>query len=176
MARSSLPTEIELEFADGVYLFRMGAAHIARLQDARGYEVTLPNGATYRLPKALGTIWREHTQRLGLAWDELSAPDYNPADSLEVIRQGLIGGATGWVPDKETGEKVTVDAQRLAVLMREAAALPTHTQWALALAILRTSCLGFTAAEDDEKLGEKKPGKKRKRATTSSTSPAQSQT
>jgi hypothetical protein len=142
-------TSVNLYFADGTYLFRFRSRHIAELQEKRGFAVTWPDGSTGKRPKPLGMIWREHT-----------TGDYDPLDSEEIIRLGLIAGAGGVVNE----EPVTVTpTSALLLCQRTFDDMPQEDKWQLATAILVATCQGFIPPEadapaDGEPGGEQDPG------------------
>lgn len=148
------PAEIELEFADGEYLFRLPAKQIAELQERRGYKVTWPDGASGHRPKALGTIWREHL-----------AGEADPQDSREVIRLALIGGGKASV----NGTPREIDRTAAKLLVEDdVETWPEMEIVKFATTILIACCNGFRPPEDKDDP-PKKP--KRRAKTSSSTSP-----
>ena len=139
MTQPAPPREIDLQFGDGSYTFALPVVQLAELQRARGWAVTYPDGSTGIRPKTFGTIWREHT--LG---------DYDPLDSREIFRLGLIGGGAGFV----AGEEVKVGSLRaLELTQRYFDPLPTEEQWKFATSILVAVCQGFEPPPE-ERTGE----------------------
>lgn len=139
------PAEIELEFANGSALFKIPAKLIAQLQELRGYRVTWPDGASGHRPKALGTIFREHM-----------TGEYDPADSREIVRLGLIGGGKD-----QTSARLLIEDHFDQ--------WPEEEKWKFATAVLVACCQGFQPPPGAPP--PKKP-KRRSRKTSSSTSPA----
>ena len=93
--------EIELEFGDGLFMFRLPALYIDRLQKERGYDVTWPDGAQGKKPKPFGQIYREHM-----------TGDYDVLDSMAVIKLGLTAGKGGNV----AGASVVLDATKARMM------------------------------------------------------------
>ncbi len=167
MSRFS-PAEIELEFADGSYLFRLPCTAVAELQEACGVRVTFPDGATARRAKPLGAIWREHAAGLlhfqGKDIVDHSALNFNPSDSREVVLRALTAGGKGRVE----GEPVTLDRIGARAMIEDHFdAWPIAEQWKFATSILFACCEGYTP--EAEPPGKQKAGTK----TSSSTSPPQ---
>lgn len=163
MSQTFPPSEITLPLGPGKFLFRLRAVHIARLQQARGWKVTLPDGGTYIKPKPLGLIWRE--QMTG---------EYDPLDCREVLLQGLIGGATGSM----RGEPVVVNPITAEdLLIEHFDPIPTENQWDLARSVLVATCQGFDPPADGGGDGEgEDSGNAPGAGTDTSTSPGSSAT
>ena len=104
---TALP-EIELEFGDGLFMFRLPALYIDRLQKERGYDVTWPDGAQGKKPKPFGQIFREHM-----------TGDYDLLDSMAVIKLGLTAGKGGIV----AGASVNLDPTKARLKSEEVANL-----------------------------------------------------
>lgn len=132
--------EIELEFGDGLFLFRLPALYIDRLQKERGYDVTWPDGAVGKKPKPFGQIFREHM-----------TGDYDVLDSLAVIKLGLTAGAGGVV----AGETVKLDPTKARMEAEKvAASWPIEQIYLFASTILRACTYGYEA----KPAGDSEPG------------------
>lgn len=134
-------TWIELPFADGKYLFKLGLGQIAEIE---------------RVGDAgIGRIYaRTRGGRFGFRPEE-ALPDsgeYRWPELVEVVRQGLIGGAAGIV----NGESVTVSAPRAndlvdRYLLQAGDQRMAMTQvWALAYAILHALIEGYVPPKKGE--------------------------
>lgn len=141
---TALP-EIELEFGDGLFLFRLPALYVDRLQKERGYDVTWPDGAQGKKPKPFGQIFREHM-----------TGDYDLLDSMAVIKLGLTAGKGGMV----AGERKDLDPTKARMLAEEVANLwPAEQIYLFAATILRACTYGYTPTmrEDSEPGNETPP-------------------
>ena len=159
MSESFSACEIELEFGDGQYLFRLPLPQIARLQEVCGAGLGAIVG---RVMRGRYTLQGEH---IGLKEEA----DWHVKDLVETIRQGLLGGGRGIVDGAEV--KVgPVEANRLIeayVLTR-----PLGEAWTLAAVILGV-CIDGYQAPDEEGAKAKAPSKKAKAPKTgASTTPA----
>lgn len=144
-ARRYPPAQVELEFGNGFYLFRLPLRLVAALQEARGARVTWPDGAVGRKPKPLGQIWREH----------VATGEYDPLDSVEIIRLGLIGGGLGRT---YTGEEVKVTELVARGMVEDILEpMPREELWGIATAILVAVCQGFVS-DEEPKPGEGEAG------------------
>lgn len=134
-------TWIELPFADGKYIFKLGLAQIAEVE---------------RVGDAgIGRIYaRTRAGRFGFEPGE-ALPDngeYRWLELVEIVRQGLIGGGAGFV----NGAEVVVHAPRAndlvdRYLLRANDERLAMTQvWALAYAILHALIEGYTPPKKDE--------------------------
>ena len=133
--------QIELEFGDGLFLFRMPPLYIDRLQKERGYDVTWPDGATGKKPKPFGQIFREHM-----------TGDYDVGDCDAVIKLALTAGGSGVV----AGETVKLDPTK-ARMMCETVTLtwPIEQRYLFAATILRACTYGYTPTNA---TGDSEPG------------------
>ncbi len=137
--------EIELEFGDGLFLFRLPALYVDRLQKERGYDVTWPDGAQGKKPKPFGQIFREHM-----------TGDYDLLDSMAVIKLGLTAGKGGMV----AGARKDLDPTKARMLAEEVANLwPAEQIYLFAATILRACTYGYTPTmrEDSEPGNETPP-------------------
>ncbi|WP_426163106.1 gene transfer agent family protein [Sandarakinorhabdus sp. DWP1-3-1] len=125
-------TEITLAFGDGEYLFRLGLAQIAEIQTKTGTGI----GALYaRLLKGRYVLGD------GRSVGNAAEAEFYLADIIEVLRQGLIGGAVGVVD----GAAVTVTpimAQRL-VATYGPPARPVAEAWTVAVAVTSALIEGY---------------------------------
>ena len=132
--------EIELEFGDGLFMFRLPALYIDRLQKERGYDVTWPDGATGKKPKPFGQIFREHM-----------TGDYDVLDSLAVVKLGLTAGGGGVV----AGATVKLDPTKARIMSEDVAkSWPVEQIYLFAATILRACTYGYEAPN----AGDSEPG------------------
>ena len=133
--------EIELEFGDGQFMFRLPALFIDQLQRKRGTEVTYPDGSTGKRPKPFGQIFREHL-----------TGDYDPLDSIEIIKLGLTAGKGGVI----AGEEIKLSPTEARIMCENVTATWPVEQWYLfAATILRACTYGYTPKN---KEGDSEPG------------------
>lgn len=129
-----MQTWIELPFADGKYLFKLGLAQISELER--------------KCDAGIGRIFaRTRTGRYGFKPGEALPDDgqYRWPELVEIIRQGLIGGASGIVDGKD----VVVSAVRANELIESYLLSPTDRRlamtdvWALAYTVLSALIEGY---------------------------------
>lgn len=123
-------TALELEFADGTYLFDLKLPQLAELQEKCASGVLAIYGRLLRGRYVLGDA-------------TIGAPAEGEArveDMFETIRLALIGGGRGLVDGKE----VTVSALTAKTLVeRYCHAAPLRESWTLAAAILGARFEGY---------------------------------
>lgn len=127
-------TWIELPFANGKYVFKLGVGQIAELET--------------KCDAGIGRIYaRTRAGRYGFEPGEAlpEQGDYRWPELVEIIRQGLIGGGTGMVD----GVAVTVHAPRANELVDRYLLQATDQRmalthvWALAYAVLHALIEGY---------------------------------
>lgn len=156
-----MQTWIDLPFANGRYLFKLGLAQIAEIERA--------------CDAGIGRIYaRTRAGRYGFAAGE-ALPDngeYRWPELVEIIRQGLIGGGQGIVDGLDVPVS-TVRANDLvsAYLLNATDQRMVMTDiWALAYTILHALIEGYTPPKKDE------PGESPAPLTTGSTTRRRSRT
>jgi hypothetical protein len=179
MTRPATPAaEIELEFADGTYLFRLNLPQIAELQTTCGVKASHPTYGEVTIPAAIAEIqarvlrgrYRMRDGDVPFGVNEEAV--FRIHDITETIRLALIGGGGGVV----NGEAVKVDAIRAKDLVAAYVLppVPLKVGWTLAAAILGTLIEGFTPPSK-EAAAEPKKARTRTRTRTrtraSSTTP-----
>ncbi len=120
-------SEVELEFGDGRYLFRLNLPQLAELQTKCG--------------AGLGAIFKR-----------VSAGDWQTSDLRETIRLALCGGGKGMV----AGAQIDVSpvlASRLVETYVDAR--PWAEAWEHAVVILSASVLGYTPPASAAKAQKK---------------------
>lgn len=128
--RFLMANSIELDFADGAYLFALPLERIDELQRKTGSGI---GGLFARVVKGANRIGDDVVLAPGSA-------EFYALDLIETIRQGLIGGGRGVVDGKEL-TVTPVLAQRLVanyVLNR-----PLAEAWELAVSILGAVIVGY---------------------------------
>lgn len=174
MTRPATPAaEIELEFADGTYLFRLNLPQMAELQTKCGVKAFHPTYGEVTIPAAIAEIQarvlrgryllKEGGTPIGL--NEEAA--FRVHDITETIRLALIGGGKGMV----NGEEVKVDALKAKQLVEDYVLppVPLKAGWTVAAAILGVLLEGFTPPR---KEAAAEPKKARTPTRASSTTPA----
>lgn len=160
-----MDNRIELEFADGIYLFALPLAQIGELQRKTDCGI----GALYSRTLK-GAFANPLTNEINLS---PVGAEFYAADLIETIRQGLIGGGKGTVNGEEV--KVTpVIANKLidGYVLNQ----PLMDAWKHAAAILGACIVGYDPPKKelpaDERAASAKPKRKRKgRAGSTSTEP-----
>lgn len=151
-------TAIELEFADGQYLFDLKLPQLAELQEKRKVGVLAIYG------RVLKGRYIFEGQSIALA----NEGEAYAEDLFETIRLGLIGGGRGLVD----GQEVQVSALTAKSLVeRYCHAAPLRESWALAAAILGARIEGYDPPKKDEPAkapATTKPGKSRSTSRKSS--------
>lgn len=125
-------TEIEMDFADGAYLFALRLPQLAELQEKRGCGIF----------KLYGRVLRG---RYVFEGEIVGLPHEGEAyaeDLYEVIRLALIGGAKGLVDGREVA--VSAVTARHLVERYVHPPVPLREGWAVAAAILSALVEGYT--------------------------------
>lgn len=145
-------TGLELEFADGTYLFDLKLPQLAELQEKADCGIFKIYGRVMKGRYLIGEIVVAPPAE-GEAFD---------TDLFETIRLGLIGGGRGLVGGKE----VQVNALTAKSLVeRYCHAAPLKDSWALAAAILGARIEGYTPPKKAEPA-EQPAVKPQKRSTS----------
>lgn len=147
-----MQTHIDLEFADGTYRFALGLAQIHELQ--------------VKCKIGIGGLYARVLQGRIADNVEVGHPGfaaYHVDDLIEPVRQGLIGGAMGWVD----GQEVKVSALRANDLVtRYLLPLPLSQQWNMSAAILYAKIEGYTPPKPKPVRKKKAPVKGEANGTT----------
>lgn len=150
---------IELEFADGQYLFALPLPQIAELQ--RKTDVGI-GGLFGRITK--GCFVHPGTGEVHI---DAKLGEFYALDIIETVRHGLIGGGKGTV----NGEEVKVTPQ-LANKLVDTYVLsqPLKPSWEIAVSILGAVIVGYDppkkASPAEERAPRKRAGKKAGSTTT----------
>lgn len=155
-------TALELEFADGSYLFDLKLPQLAELQEKRDCGIF----------KLYGRVLKGRYLFDGVAIADTMAGEAHAEDLFETIRLGLIGGGKGLVDGKEV-DVTALTAKSL--VERYCHAAPLKESWAVAAAILAAKIEGYTPKKDEPaeepapetKQPRKKSTSKRSSATAS---------
>lgn len=143
----SILAQIELEFGDGLYRFRLPPVHVDKIQKARGWRVTFPDGSEGFRPKPIGMIMRE-----------IMSGDFDLNDCIAIIQEGLIAGRGGVV----AGEDVEMSPTKARMMVEDVVATwPIDEIHVNASAIIRGCWFGV------ETEGDKEPGKETATADSS---------
>jgi hypothetical protein len=145
-------TPIELEFADGAYLFDLKLPQLAELQEKLGAGVFAIYGRVMKGRYLIGDLIVAPPTE-GEAFDR---------DLFETIRLGLIGGGRGVVNEQE----IEVSALTAKTLVeRYCHPAPLKNSWAIAAAILAARVEGYDPPKKDEPAPA--PARRRTRKSTS---------
>lgn len=131
-----MSTSIELEFADGSYVFALPLAQISELQRKANIGI---GGLFARVLKGCSRMGGDIVLSPGQA-------EFYALDLIETIRHGLIGGAGGIV----NGEDVKMTPQ-LANRLVDTYVLtrPLSDSWSMAASILGACIVGFEDKKKD---------------------------
>jgi hypothetical protein len=121
---------LQVEFADGVYNFKLTLHGIKEIQDKCGC--------------GIGAVWKRlHASRLNFMGEDHGLPqeaEWRIEDILEPIRQGLIGGGEGEVD----GEPVKVNSiQANKLIERYVMDQPLQSSWSLAYMLVAGLIEGY---------------------------------
>lgn len=131
-----MPSNIDIEFADGLYTFALPLPQIDELQRKCGIGI---GGLFARVLKGYHRVGDEVVQVPDQA-------EFYAMDLVETIRQGLIGGNHATVDGKE----ITVSpalANRL--IENYVMARPLSKSWSLAASILAACIIGYDPPKKD---------------------------
>ena len=141
---------IQLEFADGVYNFRLTLQGINEIQN--------------RCNAGIGEVWsRLYASRLNFMGEDAGIPSnlqtgenarFRVEDLIEPIRQGLIGGGSGEV-DGQTVKVSALQANRL--IDNYVVAEPLQDAWSLSYAIVASCIEGYDVPDKKKDLKDEAP-------------------
>jgi hypothetical protein len=154
-----ITTALELQFADGEYLFDLKLPQLAELQQKRG--------AVFEV---YGRVLQGRYLFEGVPIADTSGGKAHAEDLFETIRLGLIGGGRGLV----NGEEVEVSALTAKTLVeRYCHPAPLKESWAVAAAILAARVEGYEPkkAEPAAAPAARKPRRKLTSKRSSATAP-----
>lgn len=153
-----ITTALELDFADGAYLFDLKLPQMAELQEKRG--------AIFAL---YGRVLKGRFLIDGVPIADTSAGQSFAEDLFETIRLALIGGGRGIVDEKEI-EVSPIMAKRLVENYCHAA--PLKESWAIAAAVLGARIEGYSSpkAEPAQEPAAEEARPPRKKSTSSRSS------
>jgi len=156
-----LSAQIDLDFADGRYLFALPLPQLEELEERCGYTDTKGN----RRRRGVIAVYGDLIAGLDVQDGQIVAiPQIGQAsgvDARHVIRLGLIGGASGIVE----GQPVKVDALVARSLCeRYVDPMPIVKRWTMAAAILKAAIEGYEPkkAEPAVEPALEKPTRKRR--------------
>lgn len=152
--------ELELDFGDGKYLFKLGLVQLAELQTKCGAP----------LGEIISRVLRGRFLMAGdgQPFGDISLAAFGAHDLHETVRLALIGGGTGRV----NGETVKVDPLRARELTETyVIARPIREQWDLAAAIILACVEGYAPKKGSGGPDPSKKAPRAKRTKTGSTSP-----
>jgi hypothetical protein len=150
-AGALMQTSLDLEFADGEYLFDLKLPQMDELQEKRGCGIF----------KLYGRVLKGRYLYEGLAVASAYDGEAYAEDLFETIRLGLIGGGRGMV----NGVEVRVSALTAKALVeRYCVAAPLKESWALAAAILAARIEGY----EGKKKADPEPEKPKRRTRSTS--------
>jgi len=133
------PCQIELEFGDGAYLFKLNGPQRAELQRLCGFKASHPQYGAVDVPVGLGAIVSRvlkgrYLKSDGTTFGHPEQGEWHDADLTETIRLGLIGGGMEAVRAKQMVQTYVETA-------------PRSQAWDLAAAILLACVQGFIPPE-----------------------------
>lgn len=153
-----MQTHRDIPFGDGVYTFKLGMAQILAIEEKCSAGI----GAVYA--RTLAGVREKDGTIFGYGPDA----EFRLADVLEICRQGLIGGGSGWAD----GQEVTVSAHKanhlIETYLRPDAGKALHDAWILAARICQDCVYGYEPAVQEAQ--KKTTPRKRKPASTAAKS------
>lgn len=156
-----MQTHVELFFGDGQYTFRLGLRQIVAIED----KCASPIGEVFA--RLLKGRYNTGDVTFGMPTEG----GFKLADCVEVIRQGLIGGASGMVD----GEPVIVTPLTANALIDVyIVTRPLQEAWNIAAAVMSALVVGYAPPEaaavddpaSDDNAKKKAPRARRPRAST----------
>jgi hypothetical protein len=150
---------IDLNFADGIYLFALPLERIDELQRKTGVGI---GGLFSRVLKGCSI------DENNAIFQSPKSAEFYAGDVVETIRQGLIGGGKGIVNGTEIVVTPTL-ANKLVenyVLCR-----PLMEGWDVAANILGACIIGYEPPKKDQPANERAPGKAAAKKRAGSTTP-----
>jgi hypothetical protein len=152
-----MQTHRDIEFGDGVYTFKLGMKEILAIEEKCGARI----GAVYAHVMA-GRYDKDGT-RFGYG---LQA-NFGLSEILEICRQGLIGGGSGFVDGRQIEVKDHLARHLIRTYVEPDAGIPLTRPWDLAEIIMETCLSGYEPAIADAQ--KKSPRRSRRRPTDGST-------
>lgn len=132
--------EVELEFGDGAYTFRLPPVYVDRIQRQRGFDVTWPDGAVGKRPKPIGMIALE-----------IMNGQFDLLDCIAIIVAGAQAGGMKVVD----GEAVKLNATQARLDVEDIlSTMPISEVQNIAAAIIRACWYGY-----DDGKGQSDEGK-----------------
>lgn len=156
---AGVPTnQVELEFADGTFLFALKLPQLDELQEKAGAGI----GAIF------GRLLRgRYELKDGTPFGNPEEAIWHVRDITETIRLGLIGGGKGLVDEKEVEVSPPLAKQ---LVDRYVVSRPLKEGWAVALAVLTAAVQGYSPDEGAE-AQKKSPATKPKKAGSTTPKP-----
>lgn len=144
--------EVNLEFGDGAWLFRLPPVVVDKLQKMRGWDVTWPDGAVGKKPKPIGMIAQE-----------IMGGHFDILDCTQIIILAAQAGGMKVV----NGEEIAMTSVKARIEIEDILqSMPIAEIHDTARAILGACWYGF-----DESAGQSDEGKDSQSAEDTSTSP-----
>jgi hypothetical protein len=157
-----MQTHRDIDFADGVYRFKLGMGQIIAIEEKCGARI----GAIYR--HVLAGLYQKEGEAVRM-WLEA---DFGAVELIEICRQGLIGGNWGEVD----GREILVPDHKATHLVRTYLhpdnGNPLTKAWDMAAIILHTCVVGYEPAQEAAQKKSRTTKTRRKAASPGARSSA----
>jgi hypothetical protein len=162
-------THRDIEFGDGTYRFRLTMAGILAIEE--------------KCRARIGAV-HAHVLQGWYAPDDATAfanplhGDYGLQEIIEICRQGLIGGGSGFVDGREIEVGDHLATHLVRTYLEPDAGVPLSKAWELAVIILQTCDSGYEPPDETaaQKKSEGDPKRSRRTKKADSTADKSSET
>jgi hypothetical protein len=156
-----MQTHRDIEFGDGVYTFKLGMAQIIAIEEKCKASI----GAVYA--RTLAGV----REKDGLVFGYGAEAEFRLQEVIEICRQGLIGGGTGFVDGRDVKVSPHLANHLVATYLNPDAGNPLHDVWVLAARLCQDLLYGYEPAIA---AAQKKSPKRPRRKPTTGSSEARS--
>lgn len=153
-----MPNHRDIEFGDGTYRFRLTMAGILAVEEKCNARI----GAIHR--HLLAGRYAKDQVEFGYSLEG----DYGLKEIIEICRQGLIGGNSGFVDGREITVSDHLATHLVRTYLEPDAGNPLFKAWDLAIAVLQACVMGYEPpkAEAQKKSRPRNTKPKQKAAST----------
>lgn len=132
-----MQTHRVIAFGDGDYTVRLGMAQIIAIEEKTGHRI----GAVHR--HVLAGRYAKDEVEFGYSLEG----DYGVKEVIEICRQGLIGGNSGFVDGRDITVSDHLATHLVRTYLEPDAGNPLLKAWDMAVAILQTCVNGYEPAQ-----------------------------
>jgi len=151
-----MQTHRNIEFADGTYRFMLTMAGIIAIEQKCGARI----GAVHR------HLLRGRYAKGDVDFGYSLEGDYGIEELAEIVRQGLIGGNSGFVDGRDITVSDHLATHLIRTYLYPESGNPLIKAWDLATAIVQACVIGYEPEEEAQKKS-RKPRKTRVRGASS---------